>query len=240
MGPDSELRYKKVGRYCPDIEPKKIRKAMIMKDYDYERWWLSFTFLAISLLVVLGITGCKTKDPFACESHVDCGGENYCYTNLCIYAKCTDDSQCPGRKCVNYMCVENGSESVPNYSISGAITGNAKSGVTITLSGNNNTIKTVSDESGAYLFSGLDKGSYIITPYAFGYSFTPQNVSVTVDEVDVIGKNFQPGVNQMCSKDHWCWENPRLQGNSLLDIWGSGPNDVWAVGTNSTILRYKP
>ncbi len=32
--------------------------------------------------------------------------------------------------------------------------------------------------------------------------------------------------------------NPLPQGNSLRGIWGSGPNDVFAVGDTGTVLHY--
>ncbi|MCX5894237.1 MAG: hypothetical protein NTZ51_00180, partial [Proteobacteria bacterium] len=36
----------------------------------------------------------------------------------------------------------------------------------------------------------------------------------------------------------WTWQNPLPQGNALLDIWGSSPTDVYAVGNAGTILHY--
>ncbi len=36
----------------------------------------------------------------------------------------------------------------------------------------------------------------------------------------------------------WVWQNPLPQGNYLRSIWGSGPNDIFAVGDYGTILHY--
>src|SRR5262245_49952835 len=31
----------------------------------------------------------------------------------------------------------------------------------------------------------------------------------------------------LCSPDHWCWENPLPQGNTLNAIWAVAEDDVW-------------
>lgn len=36
----------------------------------------------------------------------------------------------------------------------------------------------------------------------------------------------------------WTWQNPLPQGNMLRAVWGSGPNDVFAVGAAGTILHF--
>ena len=36
----------------------------------------------------------------------------------------------------------------------------------------------------------------------------------------------------------WKWENPKPQGNSFSDVWGSSGNDVFAVGLSGAILHY--
>lgn len=41
-----------------------------------------------------------------------------------------------------------------------------------------------------------------------------------------------------CTDTGWCWEHARPRGNALLDVWGTGPNDIWAVGEGGTILHY--
>src|SRR5262249_11683605 len=42
----------------------------------------------------------------------------------------------------------------------------------------------------------------------------------------------------ICSAGGWCWSNPVPQGNTLRDMWGAAPDDVWAVGVAGTILRW--
>jgi hypothetical protein len=34
------------------------------------------------------------------------------------------------------------------------------------------------------------------------------------------------------------WRNPLPQGDSLLSVWGAGPDDIWAVGDRGRALRY--
>lgn len=41
-----------------------------------------------------------------------------------------------------------------------------------------------------------------------------------------------------CTRDKWCWENPRPQGNPLRAVWGSGSSDVWAVGDFGIALHW--
>lgn len=41
-----------------------------------------------------------------------------------------------------------------------------------------------------------------------------------------------------CVEDGWCWQRPLPFGASLASAWGSGPNDVWAVGARGTIVHY--
>ena len=40
------------------------------------------------------------------------------------------------------------------------------------------------------------------------------------------------------AQDGWTWQNPLPQGNSLNGIWGSGANNVFAVGDEGTIVQY--
>ena len=48
---------------------------------------------------------------------------------------------------------------------------------------------------------------------------------------------FLPLIHTAPREPRWEWELPRPQGNSLGDVWGSGPDDVFAVGAG-TILHY--
>ena len=73
-----------------------------------------------------------------------------------------------------------------SYSVSGTITGAGGSGATVTLSGTASAT-TTADPSGNYSFSGLDNGSYTVTPRKTGYTFTPTSRTVTVNGANVTG-----------------------------------------------------
>jgi hypothetical protein len=78
----------------------------------------------------------------------------------------------------------------PTYAISGAIspsTGGA--GSTVALSGPTNAT-TTANGSGAYSFTGLSNGTYVVTPSHSGYAFAPGIQSVTVNGANVAGVNF--------------------------------------------------
>jgi hypothetical protein len=81
------------------------------------------------------------------------------------------------------------------YSVSGAVTGDATSGVTITLSGASSATTTTA-AGGAYSFTGLADGSYTVTPSLTGYTFNPASTSITVSGADVItGAGFAATAN---------------------------------------------
>lgn len=46
------------------------------------------------------------------------------------------------------------------------------------------------NSNGNYTFTGLSNGTYTVTPAKAGYSFTPENRSVTISGANVTGKNF--------------------------------------------------
>lgn len=79
----------------------------------------------------------------------------------------------------------------PTYSISGQVTsgGSGLSAVTMNLTGPSST-STTTDSSGNYTFSGLNNGSYTVTPTKSGYTFSPTNQAVTVNGANVTGVNF--------------------------------------------------
>jgi galactose oxidase-like protein/Big-like domain-containing protein/glyoxal oxidase-like protein/carboxypeptidase family protein len=73
-----------------------------------------------------------------------------------------------------------------------SITGNispAASGITISLSGAS-TATTTTDASGNYTFSGLNNGSYTITPSQTGLSFNPVSQTIGINSANVSGVNF--------------------------------------------------
>ena len=80
------------------------------------------------------------------------------------------------------------------YGISGNLSpASGGAGATITLSGASNGAVTA-DAAGAYSFTGLANGSYVLTPGKAGYSFTPSTQSVTVNGVNITGVNFTDSV----------------------------------------------
>jgi hypothetical protein len=76
-----------------------------------------------------------------------------------------------------------------SYSVSGVIAGAGGSGATVTLSGTASAT-TTADSSGTYSFSGLDNGSYTVTPRKTGYTFTPTSRAVVVNGANVSVTTF--------------------------------------------------
>jgi hypothetical protein len=48
---------------------------------------------------------------------------------------------------------------------------------------------------------------------------------------------FSPHEGQLCSGG-WCWEFPFPQGSDLLTVWVFGERDVWAAGSNATVIHW--
>jgi hypothetical protein len=78
------------------------------------------------------------------------------------------------------------------YSISGTITGGK--GATVALSGAS-TATTTTNSSGAFTFSGLANGSYIVTPSESGYTFAPPSRAVSLNGADVTTVAFTATAN---------------------------------------------
>jgi hypothetical protein len=72
-------------------------------------------------------------------------------------------------------------------SISGAISGSGGNGATVTLTGG---ASVTANASGGYTFTGVANGSYTVTPTKTGFTFTPGNQPVTVNNANVTGVNF--------------------------------------------------
>ncbi len=75
------------------------------------------------------------------------------------------------------------------YSIVGAISGPGAAGTTVALSGSS-TGTTTTDASGNYSFSGLQNGSYTVTPSHTGVVFTPASQPVTINNGHALNVNF--------------------------------------------------
>jgi len=72
--------------------------------------------------------------------------------------------------------------------ISGKVSGDVLSDVTITLTGTSSG-STLTDSSGNYSFSGVANGGYTITASKTGYTFSPI-FSITVNGANITGQNF--------------------------------------------------
>ena len=81
------------------------------------------------------------------------------------------------------------SSAATTYSISGAVSGAATSGVTMTLSGASGAT-TTTGTGGTYSFTGLASGSYTVTPSKSGCTFSPTSKNVTISGANQTGNNF--------------------------------------------------
>ena len=77
----------------------------------------------------------------------------------------------------------------PTYTISGRVSGDVVSGVTITLTGTGSNSVTT-DAGGNYSFSSAANGSYTITPSRSGYTFSPASIGIMINNANVTGQNF--------------------------------------------------
>ncbi len=76
------------------------------------------------------------------------------------------------------------------FDIRGRITGDASSGVPLTLSGHDTGLSTAGTD-GDYRFTNLERGTYYITPIlSEGFTLTPASRSVTLSNADASGVDF--------------------------------------------------
>ena len=83
------------------------------------------------------------------------------------------------------------------FSISGHVTGDLISNISIVLSGTASKTTNTDVVHGYYEFSDLDSGHYTITPEMEGYSFEPlnhviQNLSSDLDGLDFVSTRIKP------------------------------------------------
>jgi hypothetical protein len=64
------------------------------------------------------------------------------------------------------------------------------------------------------------------------------NDNDTTDDDTAPDDDDDDDISPGCSVDGWCWQNPLPQGNWLDGVWGSSPSDVFAVGSDGTILHF--
>ncbi len=82
----------------------------------------------------------------------------------------------------------------PTYSISGTVTdgssGDFRSLQGILVALTPGVADTTTDANGNFSFSGLEAGSYTITPTDDGFTFDPLSVSPTITDADITGLSF--------------------------------------------------
>jgi hypothetical protein len=124
------------------------------------------------------------------------------------------------------------STTAATYSIYGTVSGEVKSGVTITLSGTGSGT-TTTNSSGNYSFSGLVAGSYTLTPSLAGYTITPTSLSPTISSANVTGQNFVVGTASTFSQADltgtWYMNNLRK------DKWMRGQISINASGVATCV-----
>ena len=78
------------------------------------------------------------------------------------------------------------------YLVSGRVTNSQGLPITgVTISANTTiTTTTTTDTSGSYFLSGLDAGSYTLTPTRTNFVFTPASLNVTVSNANLSGQDF--------------------------------------------------
>jgi hypothetical protein len=82
---------------------------------------------------------------------------------------------------------------IPTYTVSGTISGAVLDGVNVELSGAS-TRTTATDGTGAYFFTGLPNGSYMVIPSLAGHAFAPASRAFRIDDADVTGQDFTSAV----------------------------------------------
>lgn len=84
-----------------------------------------------------------------------------------------------------------GDVATPDTSISGAVSGDVKTGITITLTSGTAASVTKTDANGKFRFAGQPNGTYTITPSPTSYNtFSPASAKVTVNGAGATGINF--------------------------------------------------
>lgn len=80
----------------------------------------------------------------------------------------------------------------PAYLVSGRVTNSQGQSIAgVTISANTAiTTTTTTDTSGSYFLSGLDAGSYTLTPTRTNFIFTPASLNVTVSNANLSGQDF--------------------------------------------------
>ena len=128
------------------------------------------------------------------------------------------------------------------YSISGTIAP-AVSGVTVTLSGTASQT-TASSSTGGFTFTGLQNGSYTVTPTLSGYTFTPTSQSVTVNGANPAAITFTAAVQPSLSAISCTPSSVTAPGSAACTVTLSAAapagGSVVALSSNSTSVTVPP
>lgn len=108
---------------------------------------------------------------------------------LLILSGCGATNSSPGS--VNSPSGNSNQSSNTSFYISGGITASdaGLSGVSVSLTGSSSNTSTT-NESGSYSFSGVQNGTYYITPSKTGYTFSPATQKVTINGGNLFGQSF--------------------------------------------------
>jgi len=136
--------------------------------------------------------------------------------------------------CLGTACSGGGEsdDDTPTYTISGTVSGAIAEGVTMTLAGSSSAT-TTTDASGAYSFTVTD-GSYTVSPYASGYSFSPTSWSATVSGADVSGKDFTSSVSTSTIGDRTDYDSVSLTSGGTYSSSDSGGERQYYNYTSTT------
>lgn len=136
-------------------------------------------------------TGSTTTDASGNYSFANLGQGSYTVTPKLVGYSFTPVNQQVTISNANVTGVNFTSMAVQTFSISGTVTlnGTGQSGVTMTLTGAGSGT-TTTDSNGNYTFSGLNAGTYTITPSKSGFTYNPTNLTVTITTGNVTGQNF--------------------------------------------------
>lgn len=95
----------------------------------------------------------------------------------------------PGGSTINLVIGPFDDQTPGTHAISGTVSGAVQEGVAMTLS-DASTGTATTGANGAYSFSNLLNGTYVITPVLAGYTFSPPNHTVSINNADPPSQNF--------------------------------------------------
>jgi hypothetical protein len=122
----------------------------------------------------------------------------------------------------------------PTWSISGNIAGG--SGATVTLSGTASAT-TLADASGNYVLTGLQNGTYVVTPTETGFAFTPASKTVTINGANISGVNFAASQTNSIWNNSFTPANPSENDPASVEIGLKFRSDV--AGSVTGVRFYK-